>query len=63
MRKRREEPSFVMVVVLSAAALILIFIGACVLLGEEGVGLLPGLHHDSQPTSWLAPSASGPVSS
>jgi hypothetical protein len=53
MRKQGKEPSFALVVLLSAAALILIFLGAYFLVGDKGKSLLPRKHSDPQPTSFL----------
>jgi len=51
--KDSKKPNFLLIVMLSAAALILIFVCAYFLVGERGKKLLPGLHHDPQPTSCL----------
>jgi hypothetical protein len=46
-----KNPNFLLVVVLSAVALIGLFIVIWILVGDKGKKLLPGLHHDPQPTS------------
>jgi len=55
--KHSKNPNFLLIVMLAAAALILIFVCAYFLVGDKGQKLLPGLHHDPQPTScFLSPS-------
>jgi hypothetical protein len=49
--KHGRNPNFLLVVVLSGIALIGLFIGAWLLVGDRGKKLLPGVHHDPQPTS------------
>ena len=56
-----KNPNFLLVVVLSGVALIGLFIVAWVLVGDKGRKLLPGLHHDPQPTSSIRRQASGTV--
>jgi hypothetical protein len=46
-----KNPNFLLIVVLSGLALIGLFIAAWLLVGDKGRKLLPGLHHDPQPTS------------
>jgi hypothetical protein len=54
----RKNPNFLLVVILSGITLLLLFLVAYFLLGDKGRKLLPGLHHDPQPTSYYLPSAS-----
>jgi hypothetical protein len=61
MRKQGKEPSFALVVFLSAVALLLIFLGAYFLVGDKGRSLLPRKHSDPQPTSFLTIPAPGPI--
>lgn len=56
-----KNPNFLLVVVLSGVALIGLFIAAWLLVGDKGRKLLPGLHHDPQPTSSIRRDASGSV--
>jgi hypothetical protein len=51
--KDSRHPHFIWVVLLSAAALILIFIGALVLVGSKGKKWLAPPNPDRHPTSWL----------
>ena len=53
-----KNPNFLLVVVLSGVALIGLFLAFWLLVGDEGRKLLPGLHHDPQPTSSLRAHAS-----
>ena len=55
------EHGFLLVVVLSGVALIGLFIVVWLFVGDEGRRLLPGLHHDPQPTSSIRRQASGTV--
>ena len=48
-----ERPSFFRVVLLSAAALILIFLLAYFLVGDRGKKIVPPIERDSHPTSSL----------
>ena len=52
--KNSRNPNFLTVVIISAAALILIFIGAYFLVGDNGRNLVPPRHQDPQPTSQLS---------
>ena len=54
----RKHPNFLLVVILSGVTLLLLLLVAYVLLSDKGKKLLPGLHHDPQPTSYFLPSAS-----
>jgi hypothetical protein len=55
-RKDRKNPNFFVVVIFSAMTLLILILGAYFLLSDKGRKLLPGLHHDPQPTSYfLAP--------
>lgn len=56
-----KNPNFLLVVVLSGVALIGLFIVAWLLVGDKGKKLLPGLHHDPQPTSFIRRQASRTV--
>lgn len=56
-----KNPNFLLVVVLSGVALIGLAIVAWLLVGDKGRKLLPGLHHDPQPTSSIRRQASGIV--
>ena len=55
-RDHAKNPNFLLVVVLSGVALIGLFLVAYLLVGVKGRQLLPGLHHDPQPTSYALPS-------
>ena len=49
----RKHPNFLLVVILSGVTLLLLFFLAYFFLGDKGRKLLPGLHHDPQPTSFF----------
>ena len=53
----RKHPNFLLVVILSGVTLLLLFLVAYFLVSDKGRKLLPGLHHDPQPTSYFMPSA------
>ena len=53
-----KNPNFLLVVVLSGVALIGLLVVAWLLVGGKGRKLLPGLHHDPQPTSSIRGQAS-----
>lgn len=55
-RDHAKNPNFLLIVILSGVALIGLFLVAYLLVGDQGRRLLPGLHHDPQPTSWAQPS-------
>ncbi len=55
-RDHAKKPNFLLIVVLSGVALIGLFLVAYLLVGDKGRQLLPGLHHDPQPTSYAQPS-------
>jgi len=57
----RKHPNFLLVVILSGVTLLLLLLVAYVLLSDKGKKLLPGLHHDPQPTSYFLPPASDTV--
>jgi hypothetical protein len=57
----RKHPNFLLVVILSGVTLLLLFLVAYFLLGDKGRKLLPGLHHDPQPTSYFLLPASDTV--
>jgi hypothetical protein len=61
--KDSKNPNFLLIVLMSAAALILIFLCAYFLVGDKGRKLLPGLHHDPQPTSYLGQPAPNAIQS
>ena len=54
--KRAKNPNFLLIVILSAVALIGLFIVAYLVVGDKGKRMLPGLHRDPQPTSYALPS-------
>jgi hypothetical protein len=54
-----KNPNFLLVVVLSGVALIGLFLALWLFVGDEGRKLLPGLHHDPQPTSSIRTPVSG----
>lgn len=56
--KNKKDPNFAVVVALSALALLVIFACAYFLIGGKGRKLLPRLHRDPQPTSYLLPAPS-----
>lgn len=51
-----KNPNFLLIVILSGMALLGLFLVAYLLVGDKGRRLLPGLHHDPQPTSYAQPS-------
>lgn len=53
-----KKPNFLLIVILSAIALIIFLVIAVFLVGEKGKKLLPNLHHDAHPTSSIAPAVS-----
>ena len=53
----RKHPNFLLVVILSGVTLLVVLLVAYFLLGDKGRKLLPGLHHDPQPTSYFVPPA------
>jgi hypothetical protein len=52
--KEPKNPNFLAVVIISAAVLILIFLGAYFVVGAGGRRILPPKHRDPQPTSCLS---------
>jgi hypothetical protein len=62
-REDAKNPNFLVVVIISAVALLVIFLGAYLLLSDKGRKLLPGLHHDPHPTSYVLPPVSGAITS
>lgn len=58
-----KKPNFLLIVIISVVVLLVIFLGAYLLLGDKGRKLLPGLHHDQQPTSYVLPPASDAIMS
>jgi hypothetical protein len=56
-RKYPKGPNFLLVVILSMVAILIFFVGAYLLLSDEGRKLLPGLHHNPHPTSYVLPNA------
>lgn len=60
-RKYPKGPNFLLVVILSGVALLLIFIGAYLLLSGKGAKFLPRSHRrDAEPTSYLVRPAANP---
>jgi hypothetical protein len=59
----RKNPNFLLIVILAGIAIIIFCVCAVFLVGEKGKKLLPGLHHDPQPTSSIAPVASRAIDS
>ena len=57
----RKHPNFLLVVILSGVTLLVVLLVAYFLLGDKGRKLLPGLHHDPQPTSYFLLPASDTV--
>jgi len=57
-----KKPNFLLILVLAGVTLIVLFIGAYLLLSDTGKRLLPGLHPDAHPTSYLRPAAIAPSS-
>ncbi len=55
-RDHAKNPNFLLIVILSGVVLIGLFLVAYLLVGDKGRRLLPGLHHDPQPTSYAQPS-------
>lgn len=53
-----KKPNFLLILILSGVTLIVLFLAAYLLLSDEGKKLLPGLHPDAHPTSYLLPSSS-----
>ena len=56
-----KNPNFLLIVVLSGVVLMGLFLAAWLLVGHDGKKLLPGLHHDPQPTSSIRRQAPGSV--
>ena len=58
MTKNREgtkHPNFLLIAVLGGAAAVIVLLGVILLVGGLGTKLLPNLHHDPEPTSYLLP--------
>ena len=53
-----KHPNFLLVVILSGVTLIALVVVLYFLIADKGRKLLPGLHHDTQPTSYVLPPAS-----
>jgi hypothetical protein len=53
-----KHPNFLLVVILSGVTLIALIVVSYILIADKGRKLLPGLHHDPQPTSYVLPAAS-----
>jgi hypothetical protein len=53
-----KHPNFLLVVILSGVTLIALLVVFYFLIADKGRKLLPGLHHDPQPTSQMRPVAS-----
>ena len=58
-----KHPNFLLVVILSGVTLIALLVVFYFLIADKGRKLLPGLHHDPQPTSYVLPPASDMVQS
>ena len=56
-----KHPNFLLVVILSGVTLIALLVVFYFLVAGKGKNLLPGLHHDPQPTSYVLPSVSDTV--
>ena len=56
-----KHPNFLLVVILSGVTLIALLVVFYFLIADKGRKLLPGLHHDPQPTSYVLPPASDMV--
>ena len=56
-----KHPNFLLVVILSGVTLIAILVVLYLLIGDKGKKLLPGLHPDPQPTSYVLPPPSNMV--
>jgi hypothetical protein len=56
-----KKPNFLLVVVLAGATMLILFVAAFLLLSDTGKKLLPGLHPDPHPTSYLVMPASRAV--
>ena len=56
-----KHPNFLLVVILSGVTLIALLVVFYFLIADKGRKLLPGLHHDPQPTSYVLPPASDKV--
>jgi len=54
-----KKPNFLLILVLAGVTLIVLFVGAYLLLSDSGKKLLPGLHPDAHPTSYLLPAETG----
>ena len=55
-RDHAKNPNFLLIVILSVVALLVLLLVAYLVVGDKGRRLLPGLHHDPQPTSYAQPS-------
>ena len=53
-----KHPNFLLVVILSGVTLIALLVVFYFLIAGKGKKLLPGLHHDPQPTSYVLPPVS-----
>jgi len=54
-----KKPNFLLILILSGATLIVLFLAAYVLFSDEGKKLIPGLHPNQHPTSYAVPAPSG----
>jgi hypothetical protein len=50
-----KKPNFLLILILAGATLLILFVAAYLLLSDTGKKLLPGLHPDAHPTSYLLP--------
>ncbi len=57
-----KKPNFLLILILSGATLIILFLAAYVLFSDAGKRLIPGIHPDPHPTSYVLPTSSGAVS-
>ena len=53
--KRPNKPNFLLVVILSGVTILILFAVAYLLLSDTGKRLLPRLHPDAHPTSYVVP--------
>jgi hypothetical protein len=56
-----KHPNFLLVVILSGVTLMALLVVFYFLIAGKGKKLLPGLHYDPQPTSYVLPSVSDTV--
>jgi hypothetical protein len=56
-----KKPNFTLIMVLTGATLLVLFLAAYVLLTADGRRLLPKTHQDPHPTSFVVPASSSVV--